>query len=132
MQSLREQMSDQLESGTPVIEILPRVPAVLLVGTSKGKITVGYANRPDEIEFYVRDTGKGIDEKHQSKIFERFVKVQGNHNENSQGTGLGLPISKGIIEVLGGRIWVESKLNVGTTFFFTVPTKNLSEGASLN
>ena len=100
--------------------------------TSNGKITVGYADRPNEIEFYVRDTGKGIDEKHQSKIFERFVKIQGNHNENSQGTGLGLPISKGIIEVLGGRIWVESKLNVGTTFYFTVPTKNISERANLN
>lgn len=102
--------------------------------TEEGKITIGYALKENEIEFFVSDTGKGIEKQHQSKIFERFVKVQGNIEENTSGTGLGLPISKGIIEVLGGKIWVKSTIKIGTTFYFTIPLKKnlVSAKASMN
>lgn len=85
--------------------------------TSEGSIRVGYELKGDELEFYVEDTGVGIDEEHLSQIFERFVKL----NTFVHGTGLGLSICQSIVEQLGGRIGVDSEPGKGSRFWFTLP-----------
>ena len=86
--------------------------------TSEGSITLGYEVREDELYFFVRDTGCGISEEGQQRIFQRFTKL---HNF-VQGAGLGLCISKSIVEKMKGRIGVESEgEGKGSTFWFTVP-----------
>lgn len=84
--------------------------------TEEGRIELGFQVKNDFIQFYVKDTGMGIEKNMQEKIFERFHKV----NPFSTGTGLGLAISKSIVEKMGGKIWVESSLGKGSTFYFTV------------
>ncbi len=71
----------------------------------------------DNVEFVVRDHGRGIDEKYLPRIFDRYYKVPGTHDRN--GTGLGLSISKEFIEAMGGHIWVNSRLGEGSQFGFT-------------
>ena len=75
-----------------------------------------------EVRFSVRDTGQGISEEELPRIFDRFWQVQ---RKNRAGIGLGLSIAKGLVEAHGGRLWVESKLGVGTTFFFTLPLESV-------
>ena len=74
------------------------------------------------IKIYVKDTGIGIPEDHIESIFDRFIKVEGN-TKLYEGTGLGLTISKNLVELLGGKIWVESVVDQGSTFYFTLPIK---------
>jgi signal transduction histidine kinase len=69
----------------------------------------------------VSDTGPGIAPADQDRIFEEFKQVDGSNSRSKGGTGLGLAIAKRIIEMHGGRIWVESKVGVGSTFTFTLP-----------
>jgi PAS domain S-box-containing protein len=83
-----------------------------------GCITVGAASRDHEVIFRVVDTGSGIAPENLPRVFDRFWQAT---RANRQGAGLGLPITKGIVEAHGGRIWVESTPNRGTTFFFTIP-----------
>ncbi len=73
------------------------------------------------IEFYVKDTGIGIDKKHHEKIFERFRQADNSIQANYGGTGLGLSISKGFVELLGGDMRIESEIGQGTVFYFTLP-----------
>lgn len=85
--------------------------------TSLGSITLGYKIQDQEIKFYVRDTGIGIQPKKQQEIFQRFVKL----NTFVHGTGLGLSICKSIVDQLGGQIGVESEVGRGSCFWFTLP-----------
>lgn len=85
--------------------------------TKEGCISFGYELKNDYLEFYVKDTGLGIPSDKIDSVFERFVQV----NEFIQGTGLGLPICKSIIERMGGGITVQSELGVGSCFTFTLP-----------
>lgn len=85
--------------------------------TAEGSVTLGWKymeDNPELIEVYVRDTGIGVAPEKQSKLFDRYVKV----NETDRGTGLGLNISKTIMEKQGGTIGVESELGKGSKFFF--------------
>lgn len=75
---------------------------------------------PDYITFFVKDTGCGIAESEQEKIFERFYQVENTLTRVSEGTGLGLAIVKEYVSILGGRIWIESEMGKGTTFFFNI------------
>ncbi|HEY6144069.1 MAG TPA: CHASE domain-containing protein [Flavobacterium sp.] len=96
--------------------------------TNKGKITFGYAIKGDCIEFFVKDTGVGIPKDRQKAVFERFIQADFNDKMARQGAGLGLAIAKAYIELLGGKIWVESEPKNGSTFSFTLPYKvNLEE-----
>ena len=89
-----------------------------------GSITVGAAPRNGEVLFWVVDTGAGISIEDLPHVFDRFWQAD---KARSCGTGLGLPIVKGIVEAHGGRIWVQSRLGCGTTFLFTIPTAPQTE-----
>ncbi len=86
-----------------------------------GEITFGYTANEGMLDFFVKDTGVGIDRKSLHHIFDRFFRAHDKAKVNESGTGLGLSISQGIIELLGGKIRVESKPGVGTTFRFSLP-----------
>ncbi|MBD2354770.1 response regulator [Tolypothrix sp. FACHB-123] len=75
----------------------------------------------DEIIFTVKDTGRGIPEDKLDSIFERFQQVDSSDSRNHDGTGLGLAICQSIVQQHGGKIWVESTLEQGSTFYFTIP-----------
>ncbi len=89
--------------------------------TSVGYIEFGCKRNELNLEFYVKDTGIGIDEKNHTVIFDRFTQVEKTKLSRYKGTGLGLPISKSFIALLGGKIWLHSKLDEGTTFFVSIP-----------
>ena len=98
--------------------------------TNSGFIELGYnltnKNQPtinSEIEFYVKDTGVGIRKEQVDIVFERFRQGSESLTRNYEGAGLGLSISKAYVEMLGGKIWVESSLGKGSTFYFTIPYK---------
>ena len=85
--------------------------------TEKGSITISYKREGNYLRVNVQDTGIGISEDDRKRIFERFIKI----NEFKQGTGLGLTISRTIIESLNGAIGVDSVKGSGSTFWFTLP-----------
>ena len=89
--------------------------------TRKGKICFGYTLEGDYIEFFVTDTGIGIEQDQFGKIFERFYQVESSASRAYEGTGLGLSISKAYVEFLGGKIWLSSHPGKGSTFYFTLP-----------
>ncbi|MBN2262916.1 MAG: response regulator [Prolixibacteraceae bacterium] len=89
--------------------------------TQKGTISFGAELMPTEIKFFVKDTGIGIANENFELIFDRFSQVDFATNRKYGGNGLGLAISKAYIEKMGGRIWVESMLGEGATFYFTLP-----------
>lgn len=91
--------------------------------TRVGKIEFGYTIKGTTLQFYVRDTGVGIKPELFDVIFERFNQVDNNKISTivSSGTGLGLSIVKGLVELLNGKVWLESKINIGSTFNVTIP-----------
>lgn len=94
--------------------------------TNKGTIEFGYLVGDREIQFFVKDTGIGIQKNNLQTIFERFKQADEGAARKYGGTGLGLAISKAITELMGGQIWVESEYGVGSTFYFTFLFKPLS------
>ncbi len=99
--------------------------------TEEGRIDFGYkfieTEEAKSVLFFVKDTGIGIDEEAKNFIFERFRKAENNSGTLYRGAGLGLAISKKLAEILGGKIWVESEINIGSTFYFTLPFKDNDE-----
>ncbi len=91
--------------------------------TSKGYIKYGYRKKEEFLEFFVEDTGIGVPKEKQELIFDRFRQSNETTTRDFGGTGLGLSICKGIIELFGGKIWVESDGKTGSTFRFTIPYK---------
>lgn len=88
--------------------------------THHGTITIGYKQvKPDWIRIYVSDTGIGIDDENQEKVFNRFIKL----DDFAQGAGLGLSVCKMIALKMKGEVGVESKVNVGSTFWIEIPMK---------
>jgi PAS domain S-box-containing protein len=105
--------------------------------TQKGTIEIGYIKKEDFLEFFVRDTGQGVTTEQKELIFDRFRQGSESLSRNYEGAGLGLSISKAYVELLGGKIWVESvskqQINMelneasGSTFYFTIPWNPLKE-----
>ena len=93
--------------------------------TDYGSIEFGYNIKGNCIEYYVKDTGIGIPKDRLDAIFERFVQADVGDSKVLEGAGLGLAISKAYVEMLGGNIWVESQQGIGSTFYFTVPFRQV-------
>jgi CheY-like chemotaxis protein len=89
--------------------------------TNEGSIEFGCEKKGETLEFFVKDTGLGISKSQQKIVFERFRQVNETISRSHEGSGLGLAISKAYVEMLGGKIWVESKEGKGSTFYFTIP-----------
>lgn len=96
--------------------------------TDKGNVELSVAQTEDNyLVFSISDTGIGIPEEAQQIIFEEFRQVDGSTARRYSGTGLGLTISKKIVDLLGGKIWVKSIVGKGSIFSFTIPVKNMNE-----
>lgn len=106
---------------TKIYQIVNNLIGNAIKFTHKGTICYGYSVNNNYLKIFVKDTGIGIPEKFKDKIFERFIQVGQSHSRDYEGTGLGLSISKKLVELLNGRIYFESKLNTGTTFFVEIP-----------
>jgi PAS domain S-box-containing protein len=102
-------------------QVLNNLLSNALKYTNQGSVHFGYIVSNGFVEFYVRDTGPGIKPEYHNFIFERFIQAHNTATKRYAGTGLGLPISKGLVNLLGGRIWVESEPGTGSTFHFTIP-----------
>ena len=90
--------------------------------TEKGEINISYKIFDSQfLEFCVRDTGLGMSEEAQKRVFDRFEQADDNIERHFGGSGIGLTISKELVEMHGGRIWVESDIDKGTSFYFTLP-----------
>jgi signal transduction histidine kinase len=92
-----------------------------------GSVDVSATRQDGEVLIAVTDTGPGISAEDQGRIFEEFQQAKGDGNaERPEGTGLGLALSKSLVELHGGRIWVESEPGEGSTFTFTIPVGSSS------
>ena len=117
--------------GEKLYAILTNLVKNAIKYTEKGSIQFGYnlrsavsselTSQPAEIVFFVKDTGIGIPANRQKAIFDRFVQADIEDTEARQGAGLGLSIAKSYVEMLNGRIWVESEPGKGSMFYFTLP-----------
>ena len=91
--------------------------------TEEGFVGMGIKTDGEFIQFHVNDTGIGIPTEFHEQIFERFRQVETGNTRKYGGNGLGLPISKSLVELLGGNIWMESEMGKGSTFYFSVPIR---------
>ena len=151
-QQLNNKQSEIYTDKTKIIQILTNLLTNALKFTHEGFIEFGYtlvetqniasqqqtqniASQQQtqniaslqQIQFYVKDSGIGINPDFHEKIFERFRQADKSTNKLYGGTGLGLAISKAFVELLGGKIWVHSELVKGSTFYFTVPYNPVNE-----
>jgi signal transduction histidine kinase len=96
--------------------------------TEKGFIRFGYRQpSPDMLEFFVEDSGIGLSHDQLEVIFERFRQTELTNTRFYGGIGLGLTISRSLVQLMGGKMWVESTKDRGAAFYFTVPYKPVSE-----
>jgi signal transduction histidine kinase len=100
--------------------------------THDGCIEIGYYKKGEFVEFYIKDTGIGISKDLFSIIFDNFRQVQESDVRQYGGLGLGLSITKAFVKSMGGSVWVESKENEGSCFYFTLPYKEQLNAALIN
>jgi len=94
--------------------------------TDFGGVVVELKAPGDKLCFSIQDTGAGIPESFKDEMFKRFSRVDRPSEKGTHGAGMGLALSKNMIEMLGGRIWFDSEEGKGTTFFFEVPRYQVS------
>lgn len=111
-------------------QILTNLVSNALKFTERGLVEVGYSEGNDFLEFYVKDTGIGIDPKYHEDIFERFWRIDHTDLTLYRGLGIGLTLSRSFVKLMGGNIWLHSDPGIGSTFYFTIPFKKTSETAS--
>jgi len=99
--------------------------------TEQGKVSVGLTGNTEVVQFYIRDTGNGIPAEDIPHLFQKFYRVDNSATRTIGGTGLGLFISRKIIELYKGRVWVESQLGKGSTFFINLPRLSAQRAAQL-
>ncbi len=111
-----------------ILQVLSNLMSNALKFTaSGGSVLVQSESRGEYIQFQVKDNGPGISDESIPNIFNRYWQAR---QFSDQGTGLGLSIAKGIVDAHGGKIWVESKIDEGSAFYFTLPKKGASSSAS--
>lgn len=123
---LPNELSQIMCDQTKLNQILTNLIKNALKFTNAGRISFGYYIKDENVEFYVKDTGVGIPSNQHGLVFERFRQGSVALSRSYEGAGLGLSISKALIEMLGGKIWLESEPLKGSVFFFTLPVKNLT------
>ena len=96
--------------------------------TRKGRVEIGVKLDGSELVYRVKDTGIGIPKEELENIFGEFRQVDATVTREYGGTGLGLSITKRFVEMHGGRIWVDSEVGKGCTFYFAVPLRTKDEG----
>ncbi len=106
---------------TRITQILSNLISNAIKFTHNGKVEYGYKLIGKNLQFYVKDTGIGISKENYERIFDRFTQIDLKLTRGFEGAGLGLAICKGLVEKFGGKIWVESELDKGSTFYFTIP-----------
>jgi signal transduction histidine kinase len=111
-------------------EVLRNLVENALKFTFEGRVEFGYSVKEGKIEFYVSDTGSGIPLEQQARIFSRFFQGDSSSSRNYEGTGMGLPITKAYVELLGGEIWFISQPGEGSVFRFTVPYEGVGDDGS--
>ena len=112
-----------LTDGTRLQQIFQYLLSNAIKFTHTGEISFGFKIEKNKVVFHVKDTGIGITPEHKKFIFDHFRQANESISREYGGTGLGLAISKKLVELMGGEIWVESEVNIGTTFYFTLPLK---------
>ncbi|MHC4434677.1 MAG: GAF domain-containing protein, partial [Planctomycetota bacterium] len=131
--ALKVNVSPDLTSGKGdeqrIAQVLLNLVGNAIKFTEEGEVRVEVATSDGTFLVSVSDTGPGLSEADQLKIFEEFHQADGSSTREKGGTGLGLSIAKRIIEMHGGRIWVESSLGEGSTFWFTLPVRVEEETA---
>ncbi|MDX9811141.1 MAG: ATP-binding protein, partial [Bacteroidales bacterium] len=110
-----------MTDSTKLIQILSNLISNARKFTKHGSIDFGYVRKNNFLEFFVKDTGIGISPEHHERIFDRFYQVDNAVSRKFGGTGLGLSICRAYVELLGGRIWLNSRQGEGTVFHFTIP-----------
>ena len=128
---LSDPLSTILTDEIKVAQILNNLISNAIKFTDKGQIKFGYSLANKELIFFIVDTGIGIDSEFHDKIFERFLKVDKENIRLYDGVGLGLAICKGNVDLLKGRIWLESRPGEGSSFFFTIPYEQIEEEVPL-
>ncbi len=119
---LSDEDADIVTDKVRLEQVLSNLLSNAIKFTEKGSIELGYTlEHRKDIVFFVKDTGIGLTPEQEEVIFERFRQVSSAYNKQYGGTGLGLSISKGLTEKLGGKIWVKSTYNKGSTFYVSVP-----------
>jgi CheY-like chemotaxis protein len=132
--ALNDKESEIYTDKTKITQILSNLLSNALKFTHEGFVEFGYSleqttypNFASQLTFYVKDSGIGIEPEYHDKIFERFRQADLSINRLYGGTGLGLAISKAFVELLGGKIWLESEIEKGSTFYFSIPYNPVNE-----
>ena len=119
--SLSDKEAILLTDKEKIYAILTNLVKNAIKFTPTGSIEFGYERKDKYLEFFVKDTGHGIREEQKKFVFERFRQGSESLSRNYEGAGLGLTISKAFVEMLGGKIWIESSVGKGSEFYFTIP-----------
>ncbi|MBX3057630.1 MAG: GAF domain-containing protein [Anaerolineae bacterium] len=106
---------------TRIRQVLWNIMGNAIKFTDKGSVSLSMRDEGSHLLVAIRDTGIGIKEENIPIVFEQFRQIDGGLNRAASGTGLGMPITKKLVEIHGGDIWIESVYGQGTTFFFTLP-----------
>jgi signal transduction histidine kinase len=106
---------------TRIRQVLINIMGNAIKFTEKGSISLSIHDKDSHVLVAIRDTGIGIKEENIGIVFEQFRQIDGGLNRAAGGTGLGMPITKKLVEIHGGDIWIESVYGQGSTFFFTLP-----------
>ncbi len=123
--ALPNEEDDMITDETKLMEIITNLVGNALKFTSKGFINMGYKVKENQLEIYVEDSGIGIPANMYEEIFDRFSQVERTSTRFFGGSGLGLSISKGYAELLGGKMSLQSVLGKGAIFYVTIPFKKV-------
>jgi CheY-like chemotaxis protein/nitrogen-specific signal transduction histidine kinase len=115
-----------------LLQIINNLLDYSIRSTTRGTIRFGYIIKENKhVEFFVKDTSIGLNKEDQRLIFDYFWQFEDVIHQRITGSGLGLSISKSLIELLGGKVWLHSELNQGTEFYFTLPIEKTGKSTKL-
>lgn len=106
---------------TKITQVISNLITNAIKYTETGSITIGCTKNNNDFVVYVKDTGRGIPKDKMEIIFDRFRQLEDEELQFAEGSGLGLSIAKAFVELHGGKIWLESTIKKGTTFYFSLP-----------